>query len=310
MERKISIADLQKAVDEAYEKFKDCNDGSVDPRSGSVNTSDFGISVMLADGTQISRGNTDVSSPMGSLGKASLAVLLMTQNTPDQIREKFSCSKDKGCGCKSQKPHIPVSAKGVRMISAVEPQGDPDGKWDLVIGNIINMMGSAPVLDDTLYRNLLAACSNADAENVIAQSGWYLYDDAATAIDQYAKLTSLKVTATQMANMMATIAVDGVNPSDKSIAFDGAISQRVAALMAVKGPHKMARPWLMCTGLPAMSSFGGLIAGTLPGVFGIAAYSPLVNDTHVSVRASKAIAYIMNKLQLSALSSARVSFVS
>ena len=68
MERKISIADLQKAVDEAYEKFKDCNDGSVDPRSGSVNTSDFGISVMLADGTQISRGNTDVSSPMGSLG--------------------------------------------------------------------------------------------------------------------------------------------------------------------------------------------------------------------------------------------------
>lgn len=308
MERKIAIADLRKAVDEAYEKYKDCSDGSVDPRTGDANTADFGISVVLTDGTVISKGNTDVPSPMGSISKVPVSVLMMTQNTTDEIHEKFGKCYGSKCGCNSQKPHIPISAKGVRMVSVIQPTGDSDGKWSLIMSNITSMAGSSPMLDDKLYESLKNACSEANAENVLAQADWYLYDDAQIAIDLYARLTAMRATAEQMATMTATIAADGINPVSKEHVFDGSLSQRVTALMAVKGPHKMARPWLMCTGLPAVSSFGGIIAGVLPGTFGIAAYSPLVGETGVSKRAYKAIAYIMNKLELSAFSSARAEF--
>ena len=78
-------------------------------------------------------------------------------------------------------------------------------------------------------------------------------------------------------------------------------------MMAVKGPHHMSLPWLIKSGLPAQTSFAGTIMGVLPGVMGIAAYSPKVNPAGISARGAHALAYIMNKLGLSALSSARVS---
>lgn len=306
MERKISIADLKTAVDEAYEKYKDLSEGTVDPRSGEADVADFGISVVLTDGTVISRGTVDTPSPLGSISKVPTAVLLMTQTTPEAMMERMGgCCCKKSCG---SKPKLPVSAKGVRMVSAIQPQGDPDGKWDLISNNMIQMAGSSPVLDDKLYKSIIDACKQADAENVMAQDGWFLFDDAPIAIDQYAKLMSMCATATQLATMTATIAADGINPVTKESAFDGSISQKVTGMMAAKGPHKMAKLWLVMTGLPAVSSFGGAIAGVMPGAFGIAAYSPLVNEKGVSIRAAKALAYIMNKLQISALASARVTF--
>ena len=68
-------------------------------------------------------------------------------------------------------------------------------------------------------------------------------------------------------------------------------------------------PWLVSTGLPAKSSFGGAVMGVYPGVMAIAAYSPALNAGGVSVKAARAIRYIMQKLDLSVFSSDSVKFV-
>ncbi|MBO4945655.1 MAG: glutaminase [Muribaculaceae bacterium] len=307
MDRKISIADLQKAVDEAYEKYKDLTEGNVDSRSGEVAVEDFGISITLTDGRKIEKGQVNVPSPMGSIYKVPVLRLFLSQNNPDEIHAKMG-----GCKCgagKSNKPKIAVSPKGARLVSTIEPQNDEDGKMDIITSAMVDMVGSEPVFDDTLYRSLKDELDEEQAVNLLAQADWTMYDDSEQSLDATAKLTSMRFTASQLSAMGATIAADGYNPVTKGNAFDGELSKRLTAFMAAKGPHKMAKPWLMCTGLPAVSSFGGTIMGTLPGVFGIATYSPLVGCHGVSKRGAKAISYIMNKLDLSALSSSRVEIV-
>lgn len=171
-------------------------------------------------------------------------------------------------------------------------------------------MGSAPELDDKLYKSLMEANRKADVENSLAESGFFLYDNAQIAIDLYSKMISLKASANQLSAMAATIAADGVNPLNGNNTFDGSLSSRVVALMAGHGPHKMTAPWLFRAGLPAKRSFAGGMCGVFPGLFGIAAYSPLLNPVGIPVRAAKSIATLVtDKLGISVFGSAKVKVV-
>lgn len=307
MTRTIKLADLQAAIDEAYEKYKDLNEGEVDPRVNQpgVEPDTFGISVVLTDGTVLSKGAAKTPVAMGETVKVGLASILLSQMTPDQLIEKsgyMACAT----GCCGTKPKTPFSAHGIRAISAIEPQNDPEGKWDIVINRLIDLMGSAPVLDDKLLQTLQKQALDTKVEDTFAAADYFLYDDAPIAINAYLKAIALGATAEQLATMGATIAADGVNPVTNAQVFDGAVAANICGLIAAKGPHKMGKPWLMATGLPAKSGFGGSFVGILPGVLGIGAVSPKVNKAEISPRAAMAVKYIVNKLQLNAFGSAKV----
>ncbi len=303
MERKISLADLQKTVDEAYENFKSIKEGSVDPLAKPKKDNSFGISVVLTDGTVVNKGDTDVDSPLGNVAKIGTAAVLLQQNTPEQI-----VSKGCGCGCgckKGDKPKLVISAKGVRAVSMVQPTGDADGKYDVLINNLINMMGDAPVFDDSLYQALAKEVSDAGTVDAIESAGFTLYDKADVAVKVFTKLLALRATTEQAATFGATVAADGRNPRNGQIAFDGSIAANIVAVMA-KGSKKVSRGWMMEVGLPARRSFGGLVLAVLPGFGAIAAYSPELDENGTSVKAAKAIRYIANKLGLNVYASARV----
>lgn len=307
MERKISVADLRKAVDEAYEAFKSVKEGEVDPRNIDADPKRFGITVVLPDGTVINKGDTEVKSPLGSISKVPLSTILFTQNTPMELIKKSGL-----CPCHKlpEKPkNLMFSAHGVRAFSAVEPTGDPESKWNIYENQMIDLMGSAPELDVKVYEILKKEAADNDLENKLAADGYYLYDNAALSVDLYLKALSMTASTEQLATMGATIAADGVNPVTRKQVFDGAITQNVVALMAAKGPHKMRTPWLVGAGIPAKNSFGGAILGVIPGVMAIAAYSPELNVAGVSVKAARAIMSVMQKLDISIFASAKVQFV-
>ncbi|MDE6809308.1 MAG: glutaminase [Muribaculaceae bacterium] len=303
MERKISLSQVQKAVEEAYENVKDLNDGAVDSRLDGVDASKFGIVIELADGSVIEKGDVDVAAPLGSIVTVPVASILLSQDKFVKEAEK-GCGC--GCGCKDQaKPRGSVKAKLVRGISAIEPVGDFDSKWNFLENRMIDMMGDAPELDEKLYKALKAENEQTAVVNQFAETGYFLFDDAAKSVDLAARAMSMKASARQVAAMGATIAADGVNPRDKKIVFDGAITPALVARMALSG-KKFGKKMLLKAGIPAKKSFGGLVMGVVPGVMSIAAYSPMVNDRGASVKAVRAIVQIMNKLQINVFGSARI----
>lgn len=306
MARKIKIEDLRKAVDNAYEQFKSVKEGAVDPRvAGKVPEDTFGISVVLADGTVISKGDTKVKGALGDIASLTIHAELLQQNSVEGLVKKAG----KTCPCAVRKLDLPISAHGVRAYSAVQPTGDADGKYDVLINNLINMMGSAPELDDSLYKTLVDEAGKADVENQLANVGYTLYDDAQSSIKGYAKMEALTVDTDQLATIGATIAADGVCPANKQVAFDGAISAPLTAIAAATGKTHHIRKWLMEAGAPAVFSFSGLALAILPGVGAIAAYSPEVCTHGRTKKGRQAITYITNALQYNVFASARVEIV-
>lgn len=307
MERKISLSDVRKAVDEAYEMVKSIKEGEIDPRNEGADARQMGITVVLADGTVINKGDTDVQVPMGSIARVPLSSVLFSQNSRDEVIKK---SGQCPCHKVTSKPHhLPVSAHTVRAFSAIEPTGDPESKWNIYENRMIDLMGSAPQLNNKVYGAIKKEIEEDGTADRLAADGYYLYDDAKIALDLAAKAEATTASTAQLAMMGATIAADGVNPSTGKIVFDGEIAKYLVALMAAKGPHKMNGPWLVMTGLPAKASFGGTILGVYPGVMAVAAYGADLNPARVSVKAARAIRHIMQKLDLSVFGSAKVSIV-
>lgn len=308
MDRIIPVADLKKAVDEAYEAYKSVKVGEVSPRNPGADLMSLGISVALTDGTTYDKADADTMFPMGSIVKVPISTILLEQNGKKELMKKSGRDITNPDYKKETKPSIPVSAHGIRAVSAIEPSGDPESKWNLIENRMIDMMADAPTLDEEIYKAQKKLATDANVENVLADAGFFLYDDASISIDLYLKAQAMKANTKMLAKMGATIAADGFNPFTKQNVFDGKLASSVVAMMADHGPHKMKRAWFLTTGLPAKSGFGGAIVAILPGVFSIAVYSPGLNAEDVSIKAIDVIAYIMDKLQISVFDSAKVVF--
>lgn len=313
MDRKIKLADVEQAVAEAYEKFKSEKNGEVDSLVADVNKPDtLAVSVVLADGTVIEKGDTDALFALGDIAQIPVAAQLLQTNSAEELLKKTGA-----CGCQ-QKPaahpvahealkKLSVSKRLLRAVSAIEPTDDPDGKMDILVENLVSMAGGEPQLNDALYKALSQRAADEKTEDVLANAGFYLYDDANIAINIVNKLSALSLTSTQLATLGATVLADGFNPVTRQEVFDGAISERIVAAMATFGPAKHAHGWLVGSGVPAMASFSGAMLGIIPGVMSIAVGSPRLNCKGFSTNAAHAIRYIANKLQVNAFTSAKVT---
>lgn len=295
MERFISMSKLTKAVTESFESNKDDK---------------LALSVVLTDGRKINLGKTDVASAIGDLVRLPIFVSLLAQKY-DNNDGMNSCCKACECGCKGKaksKPEIPLNRRGLRMLSAVEPTNDSDGKYNILYDNIVALSGAAPDMDEKVYKEQVAANQKADIANTLAAADYFLFDDTDIAVDVYTRLNSLAMTTEQLAVMGATVAADGRNPVNGSNAFDGKISTAVMAVAAAHGgPHHLKKQWMIKIGLPSVVNKCGTIVAMLPGFGAIAVSDSNVNDDKVSCTAIKTIQDIAVSLGLNVYSSARVS---
>ncbi|MCM1483561.1 MAG: glutaminase [Muribaculaceae bacterium] len=317
MDRKIKFSDIEAAVAAAYEEMKGVTDGEVNPRVDTP-AANFGISVVTTDGRVIEQGDARTPFIIGRIATIPVHIQLLGQlGSAEELVKKSgkmdcacangTCAPDSKKARKATMRQAGMSAHIIRAVSAVEPTGDPEGKYGIIEGCIEAMMGDDPVMSDTFYKKQVEAAAAANVENVLTDTGYYLYDNAPIAIDLTAKLMALQATPVQLATMGATIAADGVNPVTRQEVFDGKISQSIVGMMAAKGPSKkMTVPWNVLAGLPAISGEGGAIVGVIPGVMAIAAASPALNRAGVPVKAARAIASIMRRLDISAFGSANI----
>lgn len=266
----------------------------------------FGLSVMLPDGTAFNYGDTSYRFGIESVSKVPTAILAMKQSSPEGVLEKIGADATGlpfnsiyAILLENHSPSTPlVNAGAISACSMVEPKGDSDAKWKAITDNINDLCGSAPVLIDELYKSESDTNFNNRAITWLLKNYERVYDDPQMSLDLYTRQCSLGITCEQLAVMAATIAAHGVNPLTRKQVFDKSIAPKITSLIATVGFYQSTGNWLYTSGIPAKSGVGGGVLGVLPGVFGIAAFAPPLDEAGNSVKAQAAVKKFMSLLGL------------
>lgn len=91
MDKTISHSQIQAAAQEAYNyaaKLSGGHNADYIPYLANIDSSLFGMSVVLADGTVYNFGDTDYRFGIESVSKVPTAILAMRQHTPEGVLEK------------------------------------------------------------------------------------------------------------------------------------------------------------------------------------------------------------------------------
>jgi glutaminase len=309
-------AQIQAAVDAAYAKYKNNNDGAVAdyiPALAKVDPKVFGIAVVTADGKAYTAGDLTTQVSIQSISKVYTMALVMNQQSPDVILKTI------GADATGMRFNSIVSVEysykalggskleaGAEMNALVNPgaitatsmvQGTTyDEIWGSISGFYNAAAGRQLTVLDDVYQSEAATNQRNQAIGMLMYAYGYIKANPLQAVDVYTRQCSVGVNARDLATMAATLAFGGINPVTKKQVMKTSDVPEVLAVMATAGLYDDAGKWLFNTGLPAKSGVGGGIIAVSPGKFGIAVISPPVDAAGNSVRAQLAIADISNAL--------------
>lgn len=317
MSRLITRQEIAEAAEYAYTLARVDNGGHnahYIPYLANVPSDLFALTVTLPDGEVFSYGDDAYVFGIESVSKVATAILAMKQWSPEMVLRKIGAdatglphSSILSILIENGHPSTPlVNAGAISACSMVKPLGNPVGKWKAIVDNMEALFGSEPSLLDELYR------SESDTNYRNRSITWLLkkydrlYDDPMMSLDLYTRQCSLGVTCRQLSAMAATIANEGVNPLTGQRAFPQEISPKIVSMMASVGFYEHTGDWMFSSGLPAKTGVGGGIVGVLPGLLGIAAFSPRLDQAGNSVRAQAAIKQFMQTLGLGIFNSTQV----
>ena len=316
MIQKIDKQTVRAAVEAAYDRCKEEQGGkNADyiPYLAGVPSTLFGIAACLPDGDVVAVGDTDYVFGIESVSKVPTAILAMNQYGAKEILDRIGADATglpfnsiMALLLEKEHPSTPlVNAGAISACSMIRPTGDADGKWRAIVSFVADLTGSEVEVIDELYRSETATNFNNKSIAWLLKNYARIYDDPELSLDLYTRQCSLGVTARQLAVMAATIASGGVNPLTRKEVFKPGLAPKITSMMATVGFYEHTGDWLFTTGLPAKTGVGGGIMGVVPGVMGLAAFAPPLDDAGNSGQAAGALAYIAGRLNLGVFGTTR-----
>ena len=320
MKKTIKISDLEAIVKQAHEKIKDLKGGkNADyiPFLAKIDSNLFGIAVCLPTGEVIEAGDTDYVFGIESISKVYTAILILKQYGAEAVLKQIGADATGlpfnsilAILMENDHPSTPlVNAGAISADSMVKPIGNSKAKWQAIVENMADLCGSELKLLDELYKSESETNYNNRAISWLLKNYNRIYDDPDMSLDLYTRHCSMGVTTKQLAIAGCTIANRGKNPVTGKQVFNASLMPNIVSLIASVGFYEHTGDWIYASGIPAKTGVGGGVMGTLPGVFGIAAFAPPLDDAGNSVKAQAAIKYIAREIGLNVFSGDHVDII-
>jgi len=300
--------ELQNAVDEAYEKFKDLKDGkNADyiPILATVPSELFGVVIVTKAGDVYAAGDADYIFAIESTSKPFNLALVMEEYGPEEVQEKIGVeatglpfnSKLAMELIKERSVNPMVNAGAIAQVSMVKAKNEEE-RWNKVFQNMKDFAGTELKIMDEVYESeITTSWSNRAIANLLYNYG-RLYSEPEDALRVYTKMCSVGVSTIDLGFMGATLANGGVNPKTGKRLMKEEYVHQLLAVMLTAGFYDESGEWAYTAGLPSKTGVGGGIVSVVPGVMAIAAFSPRLNEAGNSVRAQEAIDFISDKFGL------------
>jgi glutaminase len=297
---------IEAALNEAYNKFKDLKEGkNADyiKELANVDPNIFGIALVTTDGQVYTKGDITSMVSIQSVSKVFTMAKVIEEQGHQAVQDKIGVDAT-GLRFNSivaveehrGKEINPLVNPGAIAASSLIAGVDSAAKWKNILAVHSEFAGrqlgvNVPVYISEAGDNL----RNQAIAHLLSAYG-RMYFDPVQATDIYTRQCAINVNAQDLATMAATLANGGVNPVTKKKVVSPQTVQYTLPVMATAGLYDDSGIWFYNSGLPAKSGVGGGLLAVCPGKFGIAVVSPPLDDAGNSVKAQKVIRYVTEKL--------------
>jgi glutaminase len=299
-------ADVQKALDAAYSKFLNLQEGkNADyiPALAKVDPKIYGIALVTVDGKVYTKGDVTSEVSIQSISKVFTMARVIEDNGPDAIANNMGVD---ATGQVFNSINAVEQYKGSEMNAMVNPGaitatsmvagGSEAAVWKAIIDTHSDFAGRTLSVNEEVYKSEAETNQRNQAISMLMFAYGHIKANPLQACDLYTKQCAISVNAKDLAMMAATLANGGRNPVTGKQCLSQSNVPEVLAVMATAGLYDDSGKWLYATGLPAKSGVGGGILAVSPGKFGIAVISPPLDAAGNSVKAQKTIADVSNAL--------------
>lgn len=304
----LSKANIEKVLNDAYNKFKDVKEGANADYIKELATVDpniFGISIVTTDGQVYTAGDVKSMVSIQSVSKAFTMAKIIEEQGHQAIQDKIGVDATgevfnsiTAIERMRGKEINPLVNPGAIAASSLINGADSSAKWKSILQVHSDFAGRQLGLNVPVYISEAGDNLRNQAIAHLLLAYGRMYFDPVEATDIYTKQCAININAQDLATMGATLANGGVNPVTKKKVVSPETVMYTLPVMATAGLYDDAGIWFYNTGLPAKSGVGGGIVAVVPGKFGIGVVSPPLDKAGNSVKAQLVIKYIVEQLKV------------
>jgi glutaminase len=284
---------LQHYLDALHEKYQALDEGAVAtyiPELAKADPRWFGLCIVTADGYAYAVGEADRQFTLQSLSKPAVyAAALADRGRQAVLRrvgvepsgEAFnSISLDPQTGA----PLNPMINAGAIATTGLVAGATAEKQWERIAEVMSGFFGRAITIDDAVYRSESESGFRNRAIAWMLKNFGIIDGDPMPVLENYFRQCSIRASCRDLAWMAATLANGGVHPRTAKRVVPADEIQAVLSIMATCGMYDYAGSWLYEVGLPAKSGVSGGVIAVMPGRFGIAIFSPRLDENGNSAR--------------------------
>jgi glutaminase len=305
---KVTPASYQTAIDNAYAKYKDLQEGkNADyiKELAKVDPNIYGIAIVTSEGQVFAKGDLASRISIQSISKVFTLARVIEEQGAKVVMDKIGVDATGlrfnsivAIELQNGKELNPLVNPGAIAAVSMVGGADSTAKWKNILDTHSEFAGSKLYLNQAVYVSEAGDNLRNQAIAHLLFAYGRMYFDPVQATDVYTKQCAINVNAKDLAVMASTLANGGINPITKKKVVSPETCAFTMSVMATAGLYDDSGQWLYAVGLPGKSGVGGGIIAVCPGKFGIAVISPPLNAVGNSIKAQKTIYDIVKELKV------------
>ena len=199
---------------------------------------------------------------------------------------------------KSHRPFNPMINSGAIATTSLIEGIDFNSKLELILNHFEKFVGHKLTIDEKVFASEKNTAHRNRAIAHLMKHFEVIDSDIEETLDLYFKQCSILVNCNDLAMIAGTMANRGIQPKTRQQVMSADHVVQTLSLMFSCGMYDTAGEWAFRVGLPAKSGVSGALFVVVPGQFGLAVYSPRIDEHGHSVRGRKAVELIAKKLNV------------
>lgn len=303
------MSSIQSLIENLYQKYKLNSEGqpaSYIPELAKANPQDFGIVITTVKGEVYQVGQTDVEFTLQSTSKPFTYGMVLEDFGRDFVLTKVGVEPSGEAfnsivelEKSSHIPYNPMINSGAIAISYLIKGDTFPERLKRVSTLFENYAGRPLKIDEKVFQSEKNTAHRNRSIAHLLRHFDVIGDNIDESLDLYFKQCSIVVDTKDLAMMAATLANQGINPKTQVPAIKAKYVGDLLSLMFTCGMYDSSGDWAYTVGIPSKSGVSGAIFGVVPGVMGIAVYSPPIDQKGHSIRALKVFQELSHALDLS-----------